>query len=307
MYNEELKRQYIAEKVAAVSISPTYLESRFQEVGKMESLLEKDLAYFTTQEILEYYKTQNYTSFNIINLLNSIFNMYTQWCLQKNLVPDNQNHYLEMTSELLISCLNKRLQQSKYLTREQVLNYIKELPNPKDQFMLLGIYEFGKQENFYNICYAQMKHINEKEGIMRLPTGEIVEISKELIRYAKESQEADVYYSITEKEKKTMSLVDEGYIIKDYPNVRPDSTEWQKGRRIYRAVDRNLDYLGLSHVSSNNWVENGKINYIKSKMELYGYDNAEDYLRNHTDEFLNQYQIKTFCRARYLAKISDFL
>lgn len=307
MYNEELKRQYIAEKVAAVSISPTYLEARFQEVGATEALLEKDLAYFTTQEILEYYKTQNYTSFNIINLLNSIFNMYTQWCLQKNLVPDNQNHYSEMTPELLFSCLNKRLQQSKYLTREQVLSYIKELPNPKDQFMLLGIYEFGKQENFYNICYATMKNINEKEGTMLLPTGETVEISKELIHFAKQSEEADIYYSVSEKEKKTMPLVDEGYIIKDYPNVLSGSTEWQKGRRIYRAVDRNLEYLGLSHISSNNWVENGKINYIKTKMKLYGYDNAEDYLKNHVKEFTNQYQIKTFCRSRYLAKISDFL
>ena len=45
-----------------------------------------------------------------------------------------------------------------------------------------------------------------------------------------------MYYSITGSEKKVTKLLDNGYIIKDYPNARMDVSDFQIGRKIYNGI-----------------------------------------------------------------------
>ena len=83
MYNKEHKERFIAERD-----NKSYLECQFKKVSFMEFELNKDVSNFTFYEIIEYYKLLNTCSLEYLRVLNSQFSLYTQWCLQQNLVNE---------------------------------------------------------------------------------------------------------------------------------------------------------------------------------------------------------------------------
>lgn len=47
-----------------------------------------------------------------------------------------------------------------------------------------------------------------------------INISDILLKYINDSIEETMYYSISEKQEKVMPLIDNGYVIKSYPNTK---------------------------------------------------------------------------------------
>ena len=262
-YNEDWKRRYLQEKEAALSITSNYIDVQFRKASETEYELDKDVSNWTTYEIIEYYKLLNVTSFESLLCLNSIFSQYTQFCLENSLVRDNQNHFLECSKELLSSCINKAILDKKLIDRETVLRWVDELPNPKDQFILLSLFEYGKSKDFKDIVYASRKDVDTENKTLKL-TDRTVSISDKLISIINDCQREDTYYSISGKGVKKMPLVDYGYIVKSYPNQNMDLSEFQKGRNIYIACQRMFDYLGVGqYMSPNALAESGKLYMIK--------------------------------------------
>ena len=265
MYNAEIKNRYISEKENEVILPNKYLVNQFDHIAEVENELGKDVSNFTVYEILEYYKICNFYSLESLQVLNSQFKMYTQWCLQENLVKDNQNHFLEITKEILSSCVNKAVLDRKIVSRKTVLQWVDALPNPKDQFIMLSLFEYGKSKNFIDIVNA---NINDIEGnTLKLHDKRIVTISDTLRNIAENSYVEQTYYSISGKGIKKMPLIQNGNrIVKDYPNARMDVSEFQFGRKIYNSVTRSLDYVGvLDWCTANSLSESGKIHMIKER------------------------------------------
>ena len=177
-YNEELKKRYIKEKEKILSVSSNYIDVQFRKSSEMEYELNKDISNWTTYEIIEYYKILNMTSYESLLCVNSTLSQYTQFCLENSLVKDNQNHYLEMTKDLLADCINKAILEKKIVERETVLRWVEELPNPRDQFILLSLFEYGKSKDFKDIVYARPQDI---QGNKLKLSNRTVNISDKLI------------------------------------------------------------------------------------------------------------------------------
>jgi hypothetical protein len=264
-YNKELKDRYIQEKEEFLSVTSNYIDVQFRKAADTEYELDKDISNWTTYEILEYYKLQNLTSFESLMCLNSIFSQYTQFCLENNLVRDNQNHYLECNKDLLFGCINKAVLDMKMVDRETVLKWVDEIPNPKDQFILLSLFEYGKSKDFRDIVSVKHTDLDEESNTLKL-SDRTVTISDKLINIIRDCQTEDVYYSISGKGVKKMPLVDYGYIVKSYPNQNMDLSDFQKGRNIYIACQRMFDYLGVGKwMSPNSLSEAGKLYMIKER------------------------------------------
>lgn len=270
MYNEEIKSRYITEKENEVILPNKYLISQFNYISEMESELEKDASNFTVYDIIEYYKICNFYSFESLQVLNSQLSMYTQWCLQENLVKDNQNHYLEITKDVMSGCINKAILDKQIVDRDTVLKWVDELPNPKDQFIMLSLFEYGKSKNFADIVNAKITDIDGNK--LNLQDGRIVVISDALKNIAYNSYSEHTYYSISGKGVKKMPLIEnEDRIVKDYPNARNDVSEFQLGRKIYNSITRSLDYVGvLEWCSANSLSESGKLHMIKENARELG-------------------------------------
>ena len=264
MYNKELKERYIREKNENSTLPCNYLECQFNKISKFENELNKDVHDFTVYEIVEYYKTLNVASLEILAVLNSHLSLYTQWCLQESLVVDNQNHFLEITLEQMKCCLNKILVEKKIVSRSQVIEWASNLPNPKDQVVMLGLFEGMKGKDFCDFVNLRPEDI--KGNVATLVDGRKIQISDQLVKYIEDSISENVYYSSTGNQLKTMPLVDKGYVIKDYPNTKEGTSAFAKGRIIYNGIARSLKYVGvLDYMSANSIYESGKIWMIKNR------------------------------------------
>lgn len=262
-YNEELKKRYLYEKEKRLSVSSNYIDVQFRKASETEYELNKDLSNWTVYEIIEYYKLLNISTFESLLCLNSTFSQYTQFCLENNLVKDNQNHYLECNKEILLGCINKAILDKKIVDRDIVLKWLNELPNPKDQFILLGLFEFGKSKDFKDIVYAKASDV---DGNTLKLSDRTVEISQRLVEIIKSCLREDVYFSMTGKGIKEMPLVDYGYIVKSYPNQNIDLSDFQKGRNIYISCQRIFSYLGIGEWMSPNAIsESGRLYMIKER------------------------------------------
>ena len=304
-YNSELKIQYIEEKSKEVIISNNYLECQFNKTCKFEEELNKDLSNFTVYEIVEYYKMLNISSFDTLFVMNSQFSMYTQWCLQKSLVKDNQNHFLEMTLEHLKDCLNKALVNMKIVSRDTILNWVDQLPNPKDQFVLLGLFEGLKGKDFCELSKLRPEDI--KGNIATLYTERKIELSDRLLKIISDCVVEDKYYSITGNGTKVMPLVDKGFVIKDYPNARGDVSDFQLGRKIYNSITRILNYFDvLNFMTANSIAESGKLYMIKERAKELGLSYKDYIYSNYIEEVEKKFNGK-IVRSIFWLKYEDYL
>lgn len=273
MYNEDVKKRFIEEKENTTIMSPNFILNKFKHIESTENELGKDLSNFTTDEIISYYKLSNFTSYDSLNITNNLFARYTQWCLQNSLVKDNQNHYLEFTPHILNTCMNKALIAQKIISKDTLYSWIKDLENPRDIFVFLCLFEFGRSKDFVEISNAKLKDLNGNE--LTLCTGRTVKISNELKNIIYDCVDATTYVAITSDRngsKPTLrNLVDNGSIMKMTYNSNINANDATKGRGIYSLIQRNLDYLDVqSNISSNDIVDSGKIHFIKERAKELG-------------------------------------
>lgn len=305
MYNSELKKRYIRENNKEVVLPNNYLVCQFNKVSKMEEELGKDLHDFTAYEIMEYYKILNLSSFDSLVVMNSQFSKYTQWCLHENMVKDNQNHFLEISLEKIKNCVNKILFEKKIVSRETVLNWCDQLPNPKDQFVILSLFEGLKGKDFCEISKLKPECINNKTAL--LSTGRKIELSDRLINIINDCLLEDTYYSISGRGVKTMPLTYRGYIIKDYPNVKDDVSDFQIGRKVYNSITRSLDYVGvLKFMSANSIWESGRLYMIISRANELNMK-VKDYIYS---DYISEVEDKFNCnivKSMFLLKYKEYL
>ena len=303
-YNEELKKRYISEKEQMLSVSSNYIDVQFRKTAETEYELNKDVSNWTIYEIIEYYKLLNVTSLESLMCINSTLSQYTQFCLENSLVKDNQNHFLECTKDLLLECINKAILNKKIINEETVLKWTEELPNPKDQFILLSLFEYGKSKDFKDIVYAKPEDV---DGNKLKLLDRTVNISNKLKSIISDCIEEDKYYSISGEGKKTMPLIDHGYVIKSYPNQNIYGSDFQKGRNIYITCQRIFNYLGVGQwMSPNSVAESGKLNMIKVRSQELNLTPIQYLYSDNIEEVEKQYGF-TIVRSVFKKKYNEYL
>ena len=121
MLNRELKEEFIQNKLDSAAYKESTLRSVMELAGKREDILGKDLCNWTVTEITDYYKTMGKTSDTTISWINRIFKEYTNLCASRGLSLDSQNHYNEITEDIIrTECLNKNILEKIIFTREDI-------------------------------------------------------------------------------------------------------------------------------------------------------------------------------------------
>ena len=276
MYNQKLKERYRKEKESYTTVSAYYFSSLFKRTEPFEEELDKDASNFTTYEIINMYKTLAIMSLDTIATMNSNLSMYTQWCIQENLVNDYQNHYLEITRDMMASFVNKLAMDKKVVSREQVLDWCQQLPNPSDSFCLLGLFEGIRGGGYLEIALAKIEDFHD--NIFTAYNGREIKVSFTLIEYAKQSNETIEYQSISRNMEKEVNLIENGRIIKDYPNVRRTESLPVLRRRTQSRLARIFNYMGiLEYMNGNDIRMSGVIEMINSRCKELGI-NGKDYI-----------------------------
>lgn len=167
MYNEDRKQRFYEFKLKTVA-SVTPLVPRFKRVAPFEHMYQKDLCDFNLNEITEMYKLFKFTTLESIIVVNNTLTQYTDWCVNENLVLNGQNIYATITPDMLAALLNKTLLNHQIVSRDTILTWIEALKNPRDRFMILSIFEYGKSKDFEDTIRAKLDDIDVENHTMKL-------------------------------------------------------------------------------------------------------------------------------------------
>ena len=305
MYNQELKERYRKEKESYTTVSSHYFSSLFKKTESFEEQLNKDASNFTTYEIINMYKTLAIMSLDTIVTMNSNLSMYTQWCIQENLVNDYQNHYLEISRDMMASFVNKLAMDKKVVSRAQILDWCQQLPNPSDSFCLLGLFEGIRGGGYLELAFAKIDDFHD--NIFTAYNGREIKVSSTLVEYAQLSNETLDYQSISQNMTKEVTLIDNGRIIKDYPNVRRSESLPILRRRTQSRLARIFDYMGiLEYMNGNDIRMSGVIEMINSRCKELGISGRDYVYGIGIEEIKKQYDLNII-PSTFMDKFGEYL
>lgn len=307
MYNAEIKKRYIEEKERTTSLPEGFLERLFLKTKEFEERLNKDISSFTVYEIVDFYKTINISTLESLININSNLSLYVQWSLVENLVPDCQNHFVELNNEDLIKCINLVGLGKAVVGKEKLYYWLGQMDNPSDAFVMLCLFEGIKGKAFCEIANLRMSDFSGNK--VRLCTGREITVSDRLVELAKETNETYTYYSAANS--KEYQLEDEGFIIKMYKNCKSDVSEFQRGRRIYKKLFRSFTSKDVKEfMKPNSLTISGMIDFINSRSQELGIT-GEEYLFSKENYVLEVnekycYDMKRL-RTSFVTKYGEYL
>lgn len=297
MYNDEIKRAFIETRK---DYEQAYVVL-FNQTAPYETHYGKDVCDFTFSELIYMYKMWNLRSDSTLWLKNSYLKYYEVWANENGYKNSLESPFNIVTTDILQQCINQSLRKIGVISRDELLKCINKSANPREQFMTLALFEFGKGKSYEDIFFARMEDINVAKHQMKLHSGRIVEISDELIKFVNKSSKTDEYFL---NEKNSAPLIDDGTIIKRFRN---SSGALGKGLVVYNGIRKLLQDTELgNYVSTLNIESSGMIWFIKEKAKQANMEPA-DYLMANRDLVGNQFHKKQIIVKTFVAKYGDFL
>lgn len=260
MYNEERKLQYIKQKEDGVVLANN-LRNAFDQFERFEEEYHKDICEWTSGEIIGFYKYLGTSYIQTLIQLHNALSSYANWCMINGLIKDNQNHFAEITSEMLCNCVDTTALHKLILSREEILSSIKELINFCDQFIILGLFEG------IPVTDSVMKNVKLSDldgNTLHLSNGRDLAVSDELVHIMRMADEEHDWISYSTKRKGAISYVEDGCIIRY--TMRKNGIPYDMcsstiviGARLRRAVK----FIGWpENITIKSIMESGRIHMM---------------------------------------------
>ena len=103
--NAERKEAYIEEKRKNATVFANF-ELIMNLAAPLEEEYGRDICEWSENEIVRLYKYYSTTSYTHLVQLNCTLTNYTDWCLDNGLVRDGINHFRNVSTETLVSCID---------------------------------------------------------------------------------------------------------------------------------------------------------------------------------------------------------
>lgn len=289
--NSDRKQRYMEYKYSKDVMAPRVLERLFASVEKYETRVNKDCCDFTSKEILTLLTLNNDRSIAVINNKFSMLCDYAEWCLKEGLIKNGKNHYTEIDTEDLKKCLNKEKLKQSIVTKKEVYEAIEDLPNVRDRFIILAIFELGVKRHFEDIANVKLSDfIGDNKLQLKDRT---VTASDKLYQLAKEANSVLIY---TYTNQRVYTLVDSEYVVKYIASTRSNTND--EGRKIMMIIRRLLVYMGWDNILPRDIALSGMLHWIKGYAKYYKIQ-PEEVVRNKKlyAKICNQYDMKTYYTA----------
>ena len=236
---------------------------------------------------------QFYTSYSTLKVLNTMLSNYTEWCLRHNLVADSQNHFDELSTKTIMSCVNTALAKTGIFTRKQLLANIEGFFNVSDKFLVLGLFEglMGTgMSDFWNVTSEDI----DGNKLNLKGSGRVLEVSNELIKFARESIDEYDYHPIISIEKDSVPK-DKSFALDDIRVIKAMwNTSTENDMILRRRMMNRLARLTRSDEQPYRrglLMESGRIDAIKSYMQKDDTRDIRTTYKKHKDELEYRYNI----------------
>ena len=326
MFNEDIKKEYIAWKTGNTTLPEGLLDRIFIKTSKFEEKFGKDVSSFTADEIRYFYKMLNTPSANYLVVINSALSLYTQWCLEHDLVPFFKNHYLDFSLDELTFLVNHIIKKAKIIDKETIYSWIEALENPSEQFILLALFEGISGKDLCELVHLRLSDFDGNK--VTLHTGKdkdnnnvevfhdnevlrTITVSNKLVHLAHQSAEEDTYYQRHENDGNVYYtampyLPDKDLILKNYPNIKQNVSAFALGRRHLNKINRIKKIVDNKFLTATNIITSGKINFIKDRCDALNISGEEFLNSEHIKELDAQFNCKTV-RSQFYRMYGKYL
>lgn len=264
MYNEKRKQDYLDIKSADYTQS-TNLRDMFVRSEQREEKYGRDIAEWTSDEIISFYKyTSTYSIQSLVQAHNGLTD-YTNWCILNGMVSDNQNHFSEIKTDILCTCVDSNRLKTMVVTRPQLLEALSKMVNATDKFIFLGLFEgipFG------DLLTCKESDLDDKTNNLTLSNGYIITISDELchILHTAANQKEYISYSIARP--RHVDYGDGSTVIRRTVRKNGEPTTCTMTVMIGRQMRIAAKETGLSdNLTFKTIKESGRLHYIHYVME----------------------------------------
>lgn len=305
VYNQENKEWFL-KSIDLSQYPPRWWERVFEKSYMFEKIKNKDLYNFTTPDIMEFYKFLDIGTLAPLIIYNSNLVKYAQWALNESLIIDGQNHFNELTSDILVNCLNITKTQQSILSYEAFMDLInRKIVNDQDKFIFFCLFEGIKGKNYQEIVDMKLSDIDEDNLVIHLSSGRDINVSREFIEICKKADKQTIYVGLIGNEIERKLVPGVG-IIKEKSNSQGKDLN----RTVYNAIVRNIaSVFELADVVTAKSIrDSGLIYYLNKRAEkldvpvselVYNLDNWRD--------LIDKYQFNPDARKRWLLQYKDFL
>lgn len=306
MYNEERKLRYIEENKNRNLELEKVITKHFNTTAPYEEELEKDLCEFTSTEAVAFYKQRGSSSLETLMMVNSYSKTYTDWCLSHGYVKDMQNHFTELTYDLLHKeCTNSWIKDKQIFTRDEVIKICDRLSNPSDKFMVLALFEGICGQSVCDISNVSLENL--KGNVLTTYSNKQITISDTLIKYlcdACNEYEYMPYAGPGVREHYYYDMHDPRAIKRMY-NSNKEETDCAWRHRIGAKLRRVNEKLNID-LGTKSLLYSGAIDYIRELCKKEPDKDVARIILDHKDDIANKY-INIASTKRFLLKYGEYL
>lgn len=309
-YNENVKMEYIKQKKETTTYAPNYMENVFSQSSVYEEMLDKDVCNWTVGEGISYFKYLNVASDFTLISVNKIFRNYTQYCIERGMSIDNQNHFLEITREVIVNeCINRAMVDGMIITRKDIEQGVMIFTEPSDKFLILSIYEGlgGKDyEELIHLRYSDFEEVGDDEWVVRTCTGRTFPVTSLLAFYAKESSKQTIY---TADSGRWWAIVGEypDTVLK-FKDTGRDVQQKYAGRKVYQRLMKLIRKMDLTNNLTAKYLANsGAIDMYKRESEKLGVPADQLVFDNDVYERVSYIYGKVNSRTAFINKFKNYL
>ena len=295
MYTTELEvERFITEYRRSRVIVETTVRATLKRALEFEHKFNKPFYEFSTEEIMEMYKSTHAISDRSLQNTNLTLKHAARWMADtKRLVPNSQ--YETMTKELIQECVDVKRKEGLILSREDLDEVLEQLLNWTDKAILTMLFLGAGSQWLKELTFFDMSQVSRKDDCVYFKTGKVIPITNddyELIKAACAEEEL-----ISFGETARISKVKSCGIFKVRFNALSESdnqNDDQDLERRFRFVQRRLMLISKDlgvQLNSGSLQTSGLLHHLKEGVKASGLAFREYVKTKEAKELARRYDI----------------
>lgn len=279
MYNKDTKIKYLESIIDNDDFYFNKVSLLFKKTESWETKFNKDIIYFTKDELMEFYIMLCYNNGRSIDMINRQLKNYCEWMI-KNKLFDGQSVFNTLHREDFNNCVPKINYQKQLISKEILNDLISKQNNYYNKFILLGMFSGLKGSNFCELTLAEPQHLHLENLTMDVYRYDKdlkpylhrnIKVPKELIEYGMKS--ANTYERYDENGRMNGLLIGKEIIkqVKDSKSLIDFHDVDEQSKNIikkYNDISRRFTNINKKYnisVNGQNIFNSGFYHRLKQK------------------------------------------
>lgn len=250
-------------------------------VGKHELMIEKDLADWSADDILNFFANQMTTSHSSLRAQFSISKQYCNFCVGRGINTTGTNKFATLSFKKdVLPMLNMKHYENKFLTEEQVWAMENESINAQDTVCLIPLFYGIRGSRVSELQKLLDSDIDSVYNTIRLTDDDgsvrVIEISPRLVTLFRDASNQSVY---NRRGKEGFGGRNSAMLHESDFVIRPttiNGDEFCSAQTINTRCKKLLTDCGHSELSVNDVYTSGKLSRLKKIKDETGEITVED-------------------------------